>query len=175
MLYEDMYPHIAGINYESACDGPGVRTAIFLSGCDHYCKGCHNPKTWRPSFGTQITDEIIDRIAENITSRPYLSGITLTGGDPLFCTQKTLWFYTALITKLPRIPNLWIYTGFTKEELQKRYRTDSALISLLVFTDKIVEGRFVEELKDKRLAFRGSSNQRIIDPSEILTSGDVAH
>ena len=159
------YGYIAGVNYESACDGQGVRAAIFLSGCTHFCPGCHNPETHNPYFGTQITEDIIRRIADEIRSRPYLSGITLTGGDPLYDPEHTLNFVVTLKRFLGYLPNIWLYTGYTVEEMKKWdprlsfVRFAQALISLC---DVVVDGKFVRELADKRLAFRGSSNQNII-------------
>lgn len=158
------YGYLAGINYESAADGTGVRTAIFLSGCTHRCPGCHNPETHDPRFGIHITDEIIQQIAEEIKARPYLAGITLTGGDPLCFPQYTLNFLAFLKRCLGYLPNIWMYTGYTMKDIDamgtsefKRYA--DILINLC---DVVVDGPFIRDLADKRLAFRGSSNQNII-------------
>lgn len=160
------YGYLAGVNYESACDGDGVRAAIFLSGCAHDCPGCHNPETHDPHFGIPITNEIIHRLAIEIDQRPYLSGITLTGGDPLFEPFKTLAFLTALIRELGRLPNIWLYTGYVFDDIMSAEAppgTEAWARKLIVdLCDVVVDGPFIRELADKRLAFRGSSNQNII-------------
>ena len=162
-----IYPNLAGIAYESIVDGTGVRTAIFLSGCTHHCYDCHNLEAQNPNFGTQITDEMIDQIADNIVKRPYISGITLTGGDPFFWPENTLNFLRSLLAKIlqkdgrwvyDRVEPVWCYTGYKYEELPKT----NAVKAMIGLIDVLVDGLFVKALADKRLAFRGSSNQRII-------------
>lgn len=166
-----LYPQISGVNYESLVDGSGVRTVIFLSGCPHHCPGCHNPETWDDSYGKQITDEIVHEIAEEYCKRySYLSGITLSGGDPLWHPERTLYFYEKLTKEIASLMgentekiNLWIYTGYTFSQLQKRRNSEPELATILdKYADVIVDGPFIKDLADKRLAFRGSSNQKII-------------
>lgn len=156
---------IAGINYESMVDGDGVRAAIYFSGCSHHCPECHNPHTWNPEYGTPITDELISQIAGEISKREsFLTGITFTGGDPFFNPFGFKDFYRDLICeiliygaeKIASAP-VWFYTGYTLEQLGDK-------INLRNFTstgDVIVDGRFVPELADRTLKFRGSSNQKI--------------
>ena len=167
------YPNLAGIIYESIVDGPGVRTAIFLSGCIHKCYGCHNPEAQNPTFGMQLTDSMVSYIASKIVSRPYLAGITLTGGDPMFWPENTLNFLTTLEDRIlslspnwfkERVSPVWCYTGYVYERLPKT----PAVEGILQKTNVIVDGLFVKALADKRLAFRGSSNQRIINLNELV-------
>jgi len=168
------YPYLSGVNYESVADGPGVRAAIFLSGCGHNCPGCHNPDTHDPHCGSQLSDASIYTIAYLIENRPYISGITLTGGDPLYDVEATLNFVKRLSEYLEdRWNNLsvWLYTGYTWEQLMKRYAVDDNLKLLLSMVDVVVDGPFVQSLADKRLAFCGSSNQRIIDVKGSLKIG----
>ena len=169
-----IYPYLSGVNYESVADGPGVRAAIFLSGCNHNCPGCHNPDTHNPCFGSQISKASIVTIAYLIDKRPYISGLTLTGGDPLFNVKATMNFLTELKSELgERWEKLdkWLYTGYTWEQLMMRYRMDEDLQNLLSMIDVVVDGPFVKSLADKRLAFCGSSNQRIIDVKGSLKIG----
>lgn len=169
-----IYPYLSGVNYESVADGPGVRAAIFLSGCNHNCPGCHNPDTHNPCFGAEISQASITTIAYLIDKRPYISGITLTGGDPLYDVEATLNFVSDLKTELGERwdeLNVWLYTGYTWEQLMLRYRIDDNLQKLLHMVDVVVDGPFVQSLADKRLAFCGSSNQRIIDVKDSLKLG----
>ena len=160
-----IYPHLAGVNYESMVDGEGVRATIYLSGCSHHCPGCHNPETHDPKYGTRITNEVIELIADEIAKRPYLSGITLSGGDPFFNSCGTYAFLVDLLLALGRRNidkiNVCTYTGYTFEEIIKKDLFWD--IMLLGFTDVLVDGPYIEALADKSLPFCGSSNQRIID------------
>lgn len=171
---EIMYPNIAGVNYESMADGTGMRAAIFLSGCSHHCPGCHNRQAQDPQFGSLITDRTVDEIASNIVKRHFIRGITLTGGDPLYAPEKTLHFMQELDDRLPMPYTVWLYTGYTWEEIKAGMKKDSDLRTLIHdFVDVVVDGPFVADLADRTLAFRGSSNQRIIDAKETLKSGKV--
>lgn len=165
--------HIAGINYDSLTDGEGVRAAIFFSGCPHHCPGCHNQEAQAPHFGTPVTFELVKQIAEEIKKRPYLKGITFTGGDPFYNPCETLYFLMDLRECMDTSHlDLWIYTGYTLEELRPMMVSECMMASeyrlqplsyLIQEADVLVDGPFVQELADKSLQFRGSSNQRIID------------
>lgn len=153
---------IAGIVDDSIVDGEGVRLTVFTQGCPHHCHGCHNPQTWSLDGGHEIdTEEIVQKLKAN----PLLSGITFSGGEPFL--------QPAPLTELARAAHklgldVWSYTGFTLEELEKR--TD--VQQLLNEVDVLVDGPYVEALRDLTLRFRGSSNQRIIDLNE-LRKGDA--
>lgn len=145
---------IAGIVEESVVDGPGIRTAIFFQGCEHHCKGCHNPHTWNMDGGYLVKrEEILTRIKNN----PIISGVTLTGGDPLFQAYEALMIAKA-VKELGK--NLWLYTGFLWEDL---IMGDPVITELLELCDTVVEGPFIQELKRGDLLWRGSSNQRIFE------------
>lgn len=171
--------HISGINYESMVDGEGVRAAIYLSGCSHNCPGCHNPETHDPEYGKPATPELIHKIAKGIVKRKdFLSGITLTGGDPFYNPRATCEFLVALWRELldTDFPveklHPWIYTGYTLEQLLAFAPTQDkpervAYYNLLGVCDHLVDGPFVQSLADKSLAFRGSSNQHIWTRDEI--------
>ena len=168
-----IYPYISGINYESVADGPGVRVAIFLSGCTHNCPGCHNKQTHDPSFGQQIDDQLIDEIAAQINSRPYLTGITLTGGDPLYNADHTYSFLEALMARLLKKYTLsvWLYTGYTWEQILSKLNNNLSLQLLMDACEVVVDGPFMMQYADKALAFCGSSNQRLIDVEYSLNKG----
>lgn len=154
---------IAGIVDDSIVDGEGVRLTVFTQGCPHHCHGCHNPQTWSLDGGHEIdTEEIVEKLKEN----PLLSGITFSGGEP-FLQPAPLTELAQAAHKLGL--DVWSYTGFTLEELEKR--TDAQ--QLLNEVDVLVDGPYVEALRDLTLRFRGSSNQRIIDLNE-LRKGNAA-
>lgn len=133
-------------------DGPGFRTAVYLAGCNHRCPGCHNPQSWDPSGGTPMTlQQIIDIVADEDYD------VTLTGGDPLYNPDTT----RSLIEAIHRTGHtVWLYTGYTYGQILASPRLAHAAL----LADAIVEGPFVEALRDADLLFRGSSNQRIIKP-----------
>lgn len=160
---------LAGFTPESLVDGEGLRATIFLSGCPHRCPECHNPEAQKREYGDPLTDELVSNLNAELTKRPYLSGLTLSGGDPLANSKGAL----ALLKKLT-IPkhNLWVYTGWTWEELFQRMDTDEALEDILSMTNVLVDGRFKKELADKTLQFRGSSNQRLILVQASLCYGN---
>lgn len=131
-------------------DGPGFRTAIYLAGCKHHCSGCHNPESWNPNAGSEMTiEEILTVVKEEDFD------VTLTGGDPLFNPSETI----RLAAELKKAGyKIWLYTGYTYEEILK----DKNLAVILPFIDTLVDGPYMEMLRNPDLPFRGSSNQRII-------------
>ena len=132
-------------------DGPGLRTSIYFAGCNHRCPGCHNPQSWDPHAGNPMTPaRIFDIVEENGFN------VTFTGGDPLMQINDGLIELSRLIKATGK--TIWCYTGYTIEEI----RNDPALQPILEVVDVIVDGPFIESLRDITLPFRGSSNQRII-------------
>ena len=156
---------IAGVVNDSIVDGDGYRFTIFTQGCPHHCPGCHNPQT-HPFDGGRITD--IDTLDRQIAENPLLSGVTFSGGEP-FCQPEPL---TALDRKLhQRALDIWIYTGYTLEQLQARQ--EPAINALLETADVLVDGPFHQEERDLTLAFRGSRNQRVIDMNATRLQGHI--
>lgn len=140
----------------TSVDGPGLRTSIYLAGCNHHCHGCHNPESWDFHAGTSMSlDEIMAVVREEDFN------VTLSGGDPL-CSPKSTYILAKAIRKAGY--GLWIYTGFTWEEIVGR----DELKRVVELADVVVEGPFVESLRDVSLRFRGSSNQRIIEVASAL-------
>lgn len=152
---------IAGIISESFVDGAGIRYAIFMQGCLRNCKGCHNPATHDLNGGKILdTDEIISAIKKN----PLLTGITLSGGEPFLQIAPAL--EIACAAKNLNL-NVWCYTGYRFENIP------AEASELLKNIDVLVDGEYIEELRDLELNFRGSSNQRIIDLNKTRAENKI--
>lgn len=158
---------VAGFEKESIVDGPGIRYVLFLQGCPHQCLGCHNPQTHKIDGGVSMT---IEEILEDIHSKKHLDGVTFSGGDPFI--QPVPLLELAKQLKAEGM-HLVIYSGFTYEQLIEKGEGDLAIQGLLDTVDILVDGRFILEKKDLALAFRGSSNQRLVDLKKSKESGDV--
>lgn len=142
---------------ETMVDGVGLRTSIYFAGCCHFCRGCHNPQSWDLHGGREYT---IDELLEIVKSDEF-ANVTFSGGDPLYqCDGVT---ELAKRIKEETDKTIWCYTGFTYEKI-----LDTAWLSqILPYIDVLVDGPFVEELRDTNLPFRGSSNQRIIELKDL--------
>ncbi len=146
---------------DTTVDGPGFRTTVYCAGCPNRCPGCHNPQSWDIANGRE-TD--VEDILDVILADPF-ADVTFSGGDPMF--QPVGFAALAKAIKERSGKNIWCYTGYLFEDLLKNTRQKE----LLEYIDVLVDGRFVEVLKDESLRFRGSSNQRIIDVQASLSSG----
>lgn len=147
----------------TSVDGPGLRTSIYFAGCRHMCPGCHNPHTWDFAAGSDMSvDDIMDAVRYN--GFP----VTFSGGDPLY--QASALIPLAEAIKAEGL-GLWCYTGFTYEELLAG--ADEAVSALLGLIDVLVDGPYIEALRDTALIFRGSSNQRLIDLPASRRSGEI--
>ena len=156
-------------------DGPGVRVTLFVSGCTNHCKGCFQPETWDFDYGEPFTAETEETLMKLLEPH-YIAGLTLLGGDPFEpSNQRSLLPFVRKVRGIYPKKNIWAYTGFTFEELTKDGSHPRCEITdeLLGLIDVLVDGRFVEEKKNLRLRFRGSSNQRIIDLKATLASGEI--
>lgn len=158
---------VAGFEKESIVDGPGIRYVLFLQGCPHQCPGCHNPQTHEIDGGISMTTE---EILKDIHSKKHLDGVTFSGGDPFLQPEPLLELAKEL--KSEGI-HLTIYSGYTYEQLLEKGKENKAIQGLLDTVDILVDGRFILEKKDLALAFRGSSNQRLIDLKKSRESGKV--
>lgn len=148
---------------DTMVDGPGFRTAIYAAGCTHHCLGCHNPQSWDIRAGREMTTE---EILVPILADPF-ADVTFTGGDPMM--QPEGFTELACAIKEQSHKTIWCYTGYTYETLL----TMPAQRELLRHIDVLVDGPFIQNLRDEQLRFRGSSNQRTIDVQRSLESGTV--
>jgi len=160
------------------CDianGLGIRVSLFVSGCRNHCPGCFSTNTWNFEYGTQFTFETASKLMEML-DRSYINGITILGGEPLEPeNQQEVYYIMKLINEKFPQKNIWLYTGFTWEELHdpnSRANTD-IINNLLSHVDVLVDGKFINDLKDISLKFRGSSNQRIINVKETLKNKEL--
>ena len=157
-------------------NGIGVRTVLFVSGCTNHCEECFQPETWDFCYGEPFTKEVEDKIIEML--RPdYITGLTLLGGEPFEPKnqRELLPFVRRVREELPE-KNIWAFSGFTldKELWQEgSYPRCEVTDELLSLIDVLVDGRFVNALKNIRLKFRGSENQRIIDMKSTLAKGEI--
>ena len=140
-------------------DGPGFRTSIYFAGCRHKCPGCHNPQSWNFDAGQDMDiDEIMDIVREEDFN------VTFSGGDPLYHPDEVVELSRRIVLEHH---NVWLYTGFTVEQILD----DDKLRCALRYIDTVVDGPFIEALRDPDLTFRGSSNQRIIPVSSLDVGG----
>jgi anaerobic ribonucleoside-triphosphate reductase activating protein len=148
---------------DTTVDGPGFRTAIYAAGCDHHCKGCHNPQSWDIQGGVYYTiEEILD-----IVKRAEFSNVTFSGGDPLMQSEG----FTELARRIRHETRktIWCYTGYRYEQVL----ASSGLAGILPYIDVLIDGLYVESLRDEALRFKGSANQLIIDITASRASGKI--
>lgn len=154
---------IMNIIEDTTVDGPGLRTAIYAAGCSHACPGCHNPTSWDIHNGRPME---IEEIVRRILDDPF-ADVTFSGGDPFYQVEGFTRLAQAIKTNSRK--SIWCYTGYSFEQIMLRPK----LACLLPYIDVLVDGRFVRELRDESLRFRGSSNQRLIDVPASLRQGRV--
>ena len=160
------------------CDianGEGVRVSLFVSGCTHHCPGCFKQDTWEFDYGKEYTQETEKEILEALAPS-YINGLSLLGGEPFEPRNQEV--LISLLRKVKeRYPekDIWCYSGylFDKELLSESRARCEYTDEMLSMLDVLVDGRFVEALKDIRLVFRGSSNQRVIDVKKSLETGEI--
>ncbi len=148
------------ITKEDMLNGEGLRVVLWVAGCNHHCKNCQNPITWDEKGGLPFDKAAEDELFEAL-NKPYIDGITFSGGDPLFPNNRSEVF--RLIKKCRALypeKTIWLYTGYTWEQIKE--------LGGISDIDVIAEGEFVEELKDNNIHWVGSSNQRVIRVKETL-------
>ena len=158
----------ATIKYCDIANGTGVRTSLFVSGCTHHCKGCFNEVAWDFGYGEPFTDKITDQILESLKP-DYIAGLSLLGGEPMPSNQRGLMPLLRKMHSLMPDKTLWVYTGYTYEKdlLDPDGRAHCEVTDeFLGYVDVLVDGEFIEELKNISLPFRGSENQRILHLSD---------
>lgn len=165
----------AEIKTFDVANGPGIRLSLFVSGCPHRCPGCFNEKAWDFNYGKPFTDETIQYIIDTIQFDAY-KGVTFLGGEPLAkSNQKELLKLAKKIKETYPDKTIWCFTGYEFEKDVMGYMYDEwpDTKELLSYIDVLVDGPFIEELKNLTLVFRGSENQRLIKVPETLKSGNI--
>lgn len=157
--------HYGAIKKTDIANGPGIRVSLFVSGCRNACKGCFNPETWSFTYGQKFTEETFEELEEALV-KPQIAGLSILGGDPMepenraavlaICQLVSLYYPTKTV---------WLWTGRLWEDIKD--------LPVMRYIDVLVDGPFVESLKDLRLPYCGSSNQRVIDVKKSLLSDEV--
>lgn len=153
------------ITKEDMLNGDGLRCVLWVAGCTHACKGCQNPITWDIDGGIEF-DEVAKAEIFTELDKDYISGITLSGGDPLHPLNRT--DIETLINEIKvKYPTktIWLYTGYLFEEIKE--------LPFIKYIDVIVDGKFKQDLLDINLHWKGSSNQRVIDVQKTLEIGEI--
>lgn len=151
------------INRVDTANGAGVRVSLFVSGCRNHCNGCFNKETWDFDYGEKFTSDTTKEILK-LLEPTYIKGLSILGGDPFEPENiKTVLNLCREVKKQYPSKDIWVYTGYLYEEFNKHPIMNSI--------DVLVDGQFIEELKDISLGFRGSLNQRIIDVKASISSG----
>ena len=166
----------ATIKWTDIANGEGVRISLFVSGCTHRCKNCFNEVAWDFTYGDLFDETVENKIIKELASS-YIAGVSLLGGEPLEPqNQKALLPFIKKIKNAYPDKTIWCYTGFVFDEksglLKETHKNTEWTKELISMFDVLVDGAYIEELKDIRLKFRGSSNQRVIDVKKSLAKGE---
>ena len=153
------------ITYDDMNNGDGLRVVLWVAGCDHCCPGCQNPVTWDPNDGL-IFDEKAASELRGWLDKDYISGLSLSGGDPLFTENRDMVLTICRAVK-EAFPDktIWLYTGYCYEDIKD--------LPVMEYIDVLVDGPYVEKLRDTTLKWRGSSNQRVIDVNRTRELGQI--
>ncbi|MBQ8164665.1 MAG: anaerobic ribonucleoside-triphosphate reductase activating protein [Clostridia bacterium] len=165
----------ANIKKRDIANGTGVRVSLFVSGCTHHCEGCFNSETWSFNYGDPFTEDVENEVIEALTPS-YMTGLSLLGGEPFEpVNQKGLLNLLRRVKKELPQKTIWCYTGYTfdKDLIPGGRVHCEATDEMLSMIDVLVDGKFMQDLYDISLKFRGSSNQRIIDVKKSVESGTV--
>ncbi len=159
------------IVHDDMLNGDGIRVVLFVSGCSLHCKNCQNPQTWDKDSGIPFDENAKQEIFDEL-KKDYIAGITLTGGHPLehYNLDEVTNLCKEIKAKFPD-KTIWLYTGFVYENLLELYKQNK--LPIFDYIDVLVDGPYVESLRDISLKWRGSSNQRVIDLKESLRQNKV--
>ena len=167
------------IEKTSVANGTGIRVVLWVSGCSLHCKGCHNPETWDVCSGMPFDDKAKEELFEAL-DKSYIQGITLSGGHPLEGENvQTIYLLIKEIKEKFPTKDIWLYTGLTLEQIFPTVVTDDFDIKrfyrqmITMMSDVVVDGKYVEELRDITLKWKGSSNQRVIDMGKTIREGKI--
>ena len=171
------------ITYPDQNNGDGLRIVLWVAGCEHHCVNCQNQQTWSPQSGIPFDKNAMNEILNEL-KKDYISGITFSGGDPLHPqnVQNVLKIVDEIRVSYPT-KNIWLYTGYTWEQIMYPIVTDDLNLKrdyiikirkeLVSKCDVLIDGRYVDELRDVSLHWRGSSNQRVINVQETLKQNKI--
>jgi anaerobic ribonucleoside-triphosphate reductase activating protein len=162
----------AGLIKNDMSAAPGVSVSFFTQGCPHRCRGCHNPETWDFEKGKEFTSNTLDEIIEALTANGVQRSLAVMGGEPL-CQENSFLTYLVVKTVKEKLPDtkVYIWTGYYYEDLIKR--PENRVRQILELTDVIIDGPYVESLRDVTLPMRGSSNQSIIQLTKKYKYGII--
>lgn len=147
--------NISGISYPDVNNGLGCRVTLWVEGCSHHCKGCHNKETWDKKSGRVFSKEDKEKLFE-ILSKPYIKGLTLSGGDPLDSFNEVLQLVKEIRETFGSTKDMWLYTGYTLDQINNSEKKE-----ILPYINYLVDGLFELDRRDITLKFRGSTNQII--------------
>lgn len=153
------------ITKDDMLNGSGLRVVLWVAGCNHQCKNCQNPITWDPCDGLPFDNQAQNELVEAL-SPSYISGLTLSGGDPMFPNNRqSVLEICKYVKELYPAQNIWMYTGYLFEDIQDE--------PVLQYIDVLVDGEYIDSLRDIKMHWAGSTNQRIIDVQKTLAQGEV--
>lgn len=157
------------ILHDDMRNGEGLRVTLFVSGCNHYCPECQNPQTWDSNSGITFDEEARQEILEQL-SKDYISGITFSGGDPLYSANLHIIFdFICGIKRLYPDKTIWLYTGYNFDSLlASSYSEDKFRIQIIKMCDVVVDGEYDKNLSDIKYHWAGSTNQRVIDVKKTI-------
>lgn len=148
------------ITKDDLLNGEGVRVTLWVSGCNHHCKNCHNPETWNDREGQLFDSKAIEEISNELL-KPYVAGLTLTGGDPLYPkNRETIGDLIKEVKRKFPNKNIWLWTGYKWNEIKD--------LPFIKYIDVLIDGEFIQNLYSPNLMWRGSSNQNVIDVKKSL-------
>ncbi len=165
----------ADIKQYDVANGPGVRISVFVSGCNHHCKDCFNEVAWDFNYGTPFTEETIETVIEYMKPS-YIAGLTLLGGEPMEpANQKGLLPLVRRVKEVYPEKTIWCFTGFLfdRDIVETMFGTVPETRELVSYFDVMVDGKFIAELKNVNLRFKGSSNQRTIMVQDSLDRKEI--
>lgn len=153
------------ITHDDMNNGDGLRVVLWVSGCDHHCPECQNPVTWNPDDGLTFDEKAAYELICWL-EKDYISGLTLSGGDPLFEDNRdTILLICKLVKEFFPNKTIWLYTGYVYEDVKD--------LEIMEYIDILVDGPYVKKFRDTKLKWRGSSNQRVIDIQKTRELGQI--
>ena len=152
------------ITHDDMKNGDGLRVVLWVSGCSHHCPGCQNPETWDEQSGIEFDADAEEEIRKEL-EKNYISGITFSGGDPMYHGNRDEILRLAKMVKEEFSKTVWLYTGYRYEEIQET--------PVLSFVDVLVDGRYEQDKRDVSLPWKGSSNQRVIDVKKSILENQI--